>query len=213
MSRLVFQKYFKTIVTNPDVPSKYIQWIKLDEIEDSRPNGFFLRIPFYLYGANDANIVVSNKENPTESDYAYEIVFGGWQQGHIGIRKGINGPVLVSKYWPNILSAWQKKKFILEIQQNNYIRLYSEDFPYFPIAMAYDVIPENVKFNYLSVKNINDKPLTFSYGKPAAIVPEKVFMDLVTEKYGDVKIHPLFEQWKKFETFDLKCKFQFELLL
>lgn len=203
---LVFEKYYKTIVSDPDVPSKYTKWIKLDEIDESQPNGFLLRFPFYLNGANDAHIVVSTKMNPSESDNAYEFVISGWRPGHIVIRKGINGPVLADNYWPNALSVWRMKKFVLEIQRNNYVRLFSEDLPYYAIAVAYDWIPENVKFNYLSVKNVFGKQLSLSYGKPANVIPEKVFTDLIKEKYGELKLHPLFENWKKLQAVDLECK-------
>lgn len=208
----VFEKYYKTIVSDPNVPSKYTKWIQLNGIEESQPNGYFLRFPFYLNGANDAHIVVSTKMNPSGLDTVYEFVIGGWREGHIVIRKGINGPVLADNYWPNALSVWRKKKFVLEIQRNNYIRLYSEDLPYYAIAAAYDWIPENVKFNYLSVKNIFGKQLSLSYGEPTKVVAGKSFKDLLTEKYGDVKIHPLFENWKKLQAVDLKCKFEDDIM-
>lgn len=68
-----FEKYFKVIETKPNVPSKYLQWIKLDDVEGVRPNGYLLRFPFYLQGAQNAFVVVSTKENPTELDHAYEL--------------------------------------------------------------------------------------------------------------------------------------------
>lgn len=175
-------------------------------MDDSRPNGYFLRVPFYLHGAHEANIVVSTKENPSELDLAYEFVLGGWLPGHVIIRKGINGPILTEKYFPNALSLWRKKKFVLDIHRDGHIRIFSEDLPYLPIAATYDLIPENVKFNYLSVKNIFGKPLTLSYRKPELESPIKPYVDLLTELYGKVNIHSLFGNWKKLQAVDLKCK-------
>lgn len=206
--RLDFEKYYKTIVSDPEEPTKYNKWIKFDEsgFEDIRPEGYFLRIPFYLYGANDAHIIVSSKENPTALDDAYEFVIGGRQKGHVVIRKRLNGPVLADYYWPNTLSVWRKKKFVLEIQQNNYISLYSEDLPHMPIASTNDWIPETAKFNFLSVKNIYGKQLSLSYAKRAPVVPKDVFMDLLRSEYGKVEIRPQFKYWKKLQDVDLKGK-------
>lgn len=166
-------------------------------------------MPFYLHGANDAQIIISSSDKPTETDVAYEFVIGGLNNGHVSMRKRINGPVLADIYWPNALSVWRKKKFVLEITTDGYIRLYNEDFPYWPMSFAFDSIPANVKLHYLSVKNMFGKPLYLSYGKPAAVKPDNVFMDLLTEKYGIVQIHPLFENWKKLQhSVDLRCKCQ-----
>lgn len=68
-----FQKYFKVIETKPEFGSHYREWIKLEDMPEVRPNGYFMRFPFYLQGSGNAHILISSKENPDEFDNAYEL--------------------------------------------------------------------------------------------------------------------------------------------
>lgn len=69
----VFPKYFKNYEVLPDHPLKYVKFIKLTELPEVRPDGYIVRIPFYVQGPGNAHILFAQKENPTEHDDAYEI--------------------------------------------------------------------------------------------------------------------------------------------
>lgn len=173
-----------------------MQWINFDNLQGVRPNGYRLRLPFYLQGTQNAHIVVSTKENPTAWEPAYELIIGGLRNTRLVLRKRVNGAVLADVFWPNILSQFQKKKFVLEITQSGHIHLYSEDFPYQPILKAFDVIPEDWTFNYLSFKNSLNEKLYFYYGNPVEVNFQTVVNQLLVEKYKEVTLNPLFQDWK-----------------
>lgn len=57
----------------PSVNNKYVEFVKLTELKDVRPEGYVLRMPFYLRAKANAFLLLSTKEKPTEKDDAYEI--------------------------------------------------------------------------------------------------------------------------------------------
>lgn len=59
--------------TKPNVNNKYVEFVKLTEVKDIRPEGYVLRLPFYLRAKANAFVLLSTKEKPTENDDAYEI--------------------------------------------------------------------------------------------------------------------------------------------
>lgn len=73
LAELFFNKFYKVFVTTPAVSNKYVQFVKLSELENSRPEGYAVRVPFYIRGTGNAHVLLSSVANPTEFDDAYEL--------------------------------------------------------------------------------------------------------------------------------------------
>lgn len=69
----VFTKYFKSYEVLPDHPLKYVKFFKLAELPNVRPDGYIVRMPFYVQGPENAHILFTPKENPGDMDMAYEL--------------------------------------------------------------------------------------------------------------------------------------------
>lgn len=198
-----FEKYFETIVVDTKRPFEYTKWIQLNDV-----NGYHCYSEFYLSGANEAHIVVSNKASANADDEAIEIVINNWHRDHTIVRSRINGAVLEDRFTPNLLSKWRKSKLIL-IMRKSEIRLYCDNWPgHLCFRVSDQIIPENLKINYLSVKNVNGHPLTMSYGKPNAVELGTVWMDLAKERYGDLVVHSEFANQAQMKGVELKRTYE-----
>lgn len=196
---LYFKKYAKEYYTIPEQPNTYAHYISLGDIDDIRPQGYLLRLPIYVQGSQMAHILLSNKEEPTEHDNAYEIVLGDRDNSRLVIRKRINGAVLADEFWPHILSQYRRKKFVFEVQVDGVIRLFSEDDPYKPMIAAYD--PQPVQLHYLSFKSWKPEKMIFNYGNLGMDTEteemEKIKTELLTSEYKSLTVHPLLMTWKQ----------------
>lgn len=192
-SELFFKKYFHLFSTTPELNDKYLQWIKLSEIENVRPDGYLLRFPFYIQGSANAHILLSQKQNPSLEDNAFEFVIGGLSNTRVEIRKRINGISIVDVRVPNVLSEWGKKKFVIEISKNGEIKLYSQDNPYRPLAVAFD--PNPFAIEYISFKNHNFEKLQFFYGNPPHIDSSVIVAELLAAEKNQLSVHPMLRDW------------------
>lgn len=197
-TELFFKKYFHVYKTSPEHSDKYIQYIKLDDIESVRPRGYLLRFPFYIQGSANAHILLTPKENPSLEDNTYEVVIGGLNNTRIVIRKRINGFTLVDVRVPNVLSELRKKKFVLEVSMTGDIKLYSEDSPYRPLAAAFD--PNPITFEYITFKNRDAEKIEFFYGNPPHENPEKIVAELLSEMKEKLTVNPLLQNWNNMVT-------------
>lgn len=69
----VFAKFFKLLQTKPTALGQYDQFVNLNEIENIRSDEYILRMPFYFRAKENARLLLSTKQNPSEDDDAYEI--------------------------------------------------------------------------------------------------------------------------------------------
>lgn len=121
------------------------------------------------------------------------------------MRKRLNGAVLANIYWPNLLTQYKRKKFVLEISKFGEIKLYVEDLPYKPIMEVFDPLPEDWKLDYVSFKNHQREHLHFYYGDLVQTNYDKIVKELVKEEYNDVQLNPMFEDYLKFKNYlDIK---------
>lgn len=117
----------------------------------------------------------------------------------------MNGAVLANVYWPNLLTSFKRKKFVLEITKHGDIKLFVEDLPYKPILTAYDPIPEDWKLDFVSFKNLLREKLQFYYGNVVHDNYDKFVKELVKEKYQKVELHPMFLDYYQFKNYlDIK---------
>lgn len=195
MSELYFQKYYKHFITTTAVSNKYVQFIKMEELKQSRPDNYIVRVPFYIRGSGNAHVLLSEVQNPTPLDNAYELIVGAWNNQRIILRKRVRGSELVSVPWPNVLSDSRRKKFVLEITSEGMIKLFMEDSPYLPVLRAFD--PEPVKVQFMSFKNYLTEHIDFWWGDKPELPKESIFEELITINYGKKELHPLFVNWEK----------------
>lgn len=190
-SDLYFKKYshvFRTTLNNI-----YSEWLKLSEIGGVHSGGFLIRFPFYIQGPANAYVSLSPIEHPSLEDDAYEFVIGGLNNTRVEIRKRINGVTLVDERKTNVLSVWGKKKFVIEVSTKGELKLYSEDNPYRPMAIAFDPKPLDVK--YVSFKNHNSETLDFFYGIPLHLDHSVIVADSLAAEQKPLSVHPLLRQW------------------
>lgn len=192
-SELYFNKYLKMLHTTPEPNGKYLQWIKLSEIDGVKPIGYLLRFPFYIQGPANAHVLLASRENPTLEDNAYEFLIGGLNNTRVEIRKRINGISMMDVRVPNVLSEEGQKKFVIEITTQGEIKLYSEDNPYRPLAVAFD--PNPIDINYISFKNHNSEKLQFYYGNPPHMNHADIVTDLLVADKKQLSVHPLLRHW------------------
>lgn len=63
----------------------YRHFVKISDIKNSQPDGYILRIVFYIQGARDGNVLLATSDHPNyERDYVYE--FGKYN--NISIERG-----------------------------------------------------------------------------------------------------------------------------
>lgn len=180
-SELFFKRYMKVYQTSEKQTNKYVQFVKLNDIEGVRPYGYLLRMPFYIQGTENAHILLSPTENPDETDATYEIVIGDLQNTRVVIRKKIRGVTLVDTRVTSILSKYRKMKFVLEVSTAGDIKLYSELDLYKPLLSYFD--PKVIEFDYISFKNYKTEKLDFFYGH----IPRENKVKLVGELLADWK--------------------------
>lgn len=192
-SELFFKRYMKVYQTSAEQRDKYVQFIQLNELQGVQPYGYLLRFPFYVQGTENAHILLSSKEHPTEQDPAYEIVIGDLSNSRIVIRKRIRGVVLGDIRRPNILSKLQKIKFVLEVSTTGEIKLYHHENPYRPLVQAFD--PNPVLIKYISFKNYKNEKLDFFYGNPPRESREKIIAELLTSFKNKYTVNPLLIHW------------------
>lgn len=194
---------FTTTLT---VANKYAQYVTLTDIEGSRPEGYNFRVPFYVRGPENAHVLFTSVQHPTELHNAYELILGGWGNRRILLRKRINGAILADVYWPNVISEWKRKKFIFQISKEGDIYLYSEDNPYKPLLTAFD--PEPAQIEFISFKNHLTEKIEFFWGNNPDLPLDKVVQGILDENFGKVTISPLFTNWDKVKpVLDTKCKY------
>lgn len=82
-------------------------------------------------------------------------MIGGTGSYHVQIRRKTLRDVLAKVRYPNLLTASQPTKFLLEIVEDGKIALYSEHNPFLPIITAFDKAPLKVKYlSFASNKNV-----------------------------------------------------------
>lgn len=198
---LYFKKYTKEYVTLSDQPNSYIHFMKLNDLSSIRPEGYFLRFPFFVQGSQMAHVLLSSKEYPNEHDNAYELVMGDYSNSRIVLRKRINGAVLANIYWPNTLSQFRRKKFVFEVQTDGVIRLWSIDNPFKPLLVAYDPVP--VAMNFLSFKSWLPEKMVFNYDNTVWSDDkhgmETIKEELLKNEYKTLSVHPLLMNWHQVE--------------
>lgn len=187
------------------VADKYAQYVKVTEIKGSRPEGYVVQVPFYIRGPENAYVLFTSEQNPSDLQDAYELLIGGWGNQRIILRKRINGAILADVYWPQVLSEWKRKKFVFEVSLDGTIYLYSEDNKYKPILTAFD--PRPVKIEFLSFKNKLTEHIEFFWGNNPVEPLENVVEVLLQEHYGKVTVQPTFTNWVTVKpVLDIKCK-------
>lgn len=103
--------------------------------------------------------------------------------------------MLADVLWPNLLSAYRRKKFVIEITAIGDLKLFAEDDLYHPIVHAFDVNPVAVQF--MSIKNDKGESIDLFYGNNWHL-SEKNTENLIEEKYDDYLQDPLFRLYAKF---------------
>lgn len=197
-SDLFFKKYFKSYESSEEQNDLYVHFLKLTEIQDTPQKGYLLRWPFYIQGGSNAHILLSQKENPTPEDNAYEIVIGGLNNTRVEIRKRINGATLVDAQVKNVLNPLRKIKFVLEVSRDGDLKVYSEDSPYRPLVKTYD--PNPVPFQFISFKNSNKEKLHFYYGDAPHENQETIVAELLADLKDKLTVNPLLQNYNNVAT-------------
>lgn len=155
-----FKNHFKVYETTKE--EKYMKFMKLEDVELARPEGYLLRFPLFIQGTSNAHVLFSPNENPLPTDNIYELVIGGFENSRIILRKRLDQAPLASVVYPNVLNVLKKKQFVFEVTVAGDIYLYSVDEPSRPLLIAYD--PQPSKVNFFSFKNSNAVKVVFYYG-------------------------------------------------
>lgn len=140
----------------------------------------------------------------------FTVVIGDERNSRIVIRKRINGVVLGSAYWPNILNPWKKTKFVFEVKQDGRINLFSEVDPYKPIITTFDPWPVDVE--YLSFKNYLPEKTWFYYGNLPYEETQKetIKIELLKNVYETVSVNPLLQNWNQLVgKLEINCKYYY----
>lgn len=158
----------------------------MTNLKEVKPSGFLVRFPVYIEGPNSAHIILAPSSTVTANDDAYEIIIGGWLNTRSEIRKRLDGAVLAAAETPNILSLLKKKKFVVEITDEGFINVFSEDNPNYPFITAVD--PKPAKIEFVGFKGYEDAVIKYFFDYRPQLDTDKLLANLLPAKYDLVSL-------------------------
>lgn len=178
------EKYFKVIVPSESestIPSEQ-RLINLDDLKMVKSDGYKVRMPMFINGSQNARILLASKSSFDISDDAYVIDIGSSMNSRIQILKRLNGPILAKAIVPNVLSNVKPKFFVIEVSEEGWIRVFSEDDHVNPLISTIDPYPIDV--NYVGFTNYRDEPVQFYYDYESDSGVEHLLNKMVPFKYS-----------------------------
>lgn len=175
-------KYFKVIDTSKLTAETNQQLIHLGDLQLGTSD-HLVYLPLFINGAQNARISLLWKNSVTGAvEDAYIINIGTLMNTRIEIRKYADGPIISKAIVPNLLSNVKAKLFHIEVTNEGWIRVYSEDDHMNPLISTFDPYP--VKIEYVRFGSYQNEPLKFYYDYDYNLVGEQLPTQLVSFKYN-----------------------------
>lgn len=188
-------KHFSVLSASKATRQTEEQLIKLDDFKLAKSDGFKVRLPVFINGLQNVRIYLAPTSTYNVNNDAYVIDIGTWMNSRIEIRKRSNGPIIAKAVVPNVLSNMRAKMFIVEVTEDGWIRVFSEDDHVKPLISTFDPIPVDVK--YVSFSSYGDEPVKFYYDYESRGAVENLLSGLIPTKYN---LHDLIKYCESYES-------------